>query len=204
MKFEEREGKTFDPLPEDVYQVELFDIEAQEKPSYDDKTKMETVLSFQFVVLDEGEYRGRSIWRNFVPTYLYIGKNGKNALYQITEAMIMRELTDEERFSFGSDFINKLVGYQLRVGVKNKEGKEGKVFSNIDQFYMKKGTLPKLTDEEKEKARPKKKDAVSEVKTALGKNYEEIPTINLDEEEDMTGKQGENQSTTPELSESPF
>ncbi|MEI9966197.1 MAG: DUF669 domain-containing protein [Candidatus Moraniibacteriota bacterium] len=149
ISFPVKEGKTFDPLPEDVYQVELLDIEMQEKPSYNDKSVMENVLSFQFVVLDDGEFRGRSIWRNFVPTFLYIGKNGKNALYEITEAIIKRELTQEEEAMFGSDFINKLIGYQCRVVVKNKEGKEGKVFSNIDSFMPAKSKADPLSDEAK-------------------------------------------------------
>jgi len=179
--FGEQEAKTYEPLPEDMYQVELLDIEMQEKPNYNDKTKMENVLSFQFVVVEEGEYRGRSIWKNFVPTYLYIGKNGKNALYQITEAMIMRNLSQEEKADFGSSYINKLVGYQCRVLIKNKEGKEGKKFSNIDSFLPKKETLKSLTDEEKEKAKPKKKEGMNifEIATIFEKADEEIPVITL-------------------------
>jgi hypothetical protein len=193
INFEMKEGKTFDPLPEDVYQVELFDIELQEKPSYNDKTVMEKVMSFQFVVLDEGGFRGRSIWKNFVPTYLYIGNNGKNALYQITEAIIARELKDEEIATFGSDFINKLVGYQCRVTVKNKESKEGKFFSNIDTFLPKKVSLTRLTSEEKEKSVVKHgKEETG--KNAFGKENSEIPTIQLDEEEFMTNHQGDNMS----------
>lgn len=198
MNMQEQEGKAFDPLPEDVYQVQLFDIEAQEKPSYDDKSKMETILSFQFIVLDDGKFRGRSVWKNFVRPYLYIGKNGKNDLFQITEAMIMRELTEEERHSLTGDFVNKLIGYQCRITIKNKQSKDGtKAYSNIETFLPKKSSLPSLTDEEKEKATPKKK--VEEVKSALGKNYQELPTINLDEE--MTMNQGDNQTATPEPDE---
>jgi len=167
ISFEKKEGGNYEPLPEDMYQVELLDITLQEKPSYNDKTKLEKVMSFQFVVLD-GELRGRSIWRNFVPTFLYIGKNGKNVLYQITESIIKRPLTIEEESTFGSDVINRLVGYQCRIVVKNKNSKEGKVFSNIDSFLPAKEKLQSLTDEEKEKATVKEK-------------VDEIPTINIDE-----------------------
>ena len=178
--FGEQESKTYEPLPEDMYQVELVDIEMQEKPNYNDKTKLENVLSFQFVIVEEGEFRGRSIWRNFVPTYLYIGKNGKNALYQITEAMIMRALKDEEKANFGSSYINKLISYQCRVLLKNKPSKDGKVFSNIDSFLPKKEALKSLTEEEKEKARPKKKD--TEIKETTN---DEIPVVlsSMSEEE---------------------
>ena len=52
-----------------------------------------------------------------------------------------RNLSQEEKSEFGSSYINKLVGFQCRVLIKNKEGKEGKVFSNIDSFLPKKETL---------------------------------------------------------------
>lgn len=189
MKFEEKVGKSFEPLPEDVYQVELLDIELQEKPSYNDKSVMEKVLSFQFVVLDqdERELRGRSIWRNFVPTFLYISsKHGKNALYQITEAIIKKELTEEQKATFGSDYINKLIGYQCRVTVKNKEGKEGKVFSNIETFLPVKTKLPALTEEEKEKARVKKEITTVQPTKPAEDDEESIPTIVLDDETNVT------------------
>lgn len=181
INFEEKEKMEYDPLPEDVYQVQLLDVEMQSKPSYDDKTVMEDVLSFQFVVLDDGEFRGRSIWKNFVPTYLYNGKKGKNALYQITEAIIRRELKDEDKQNLSSDFVNTLVGYQCRVTVKNKTTGEGKIFSNIDTFLPAKANINKLTQEEIEKATPKKKkdEKTAEYTKALN---EEIPVINIEEE----------------------
>lgn len=184
INFEEKEKMEFDPLPEDVYQVQLLDVEMQSKPSYDDKTVMENVLSFQFVVVDDGEFRGRSIWKNFVPTYLYNGKKGKNGLYQITEAIIRRELKDEDKQNLSSDFVNDLVGYQCRVTVKNKTTGEGKTFSNIDTFLPAKSNVTPLTEDEKQKATPKKKqdEKVAEFTNALGKKEEEIPTINLDDE----------------------
>ena len=184
LPFEKKEGGSYEPLPEDMYQVELLDITLQEKPSYNDKTKMEQVMSFQFVVLD-GELRGRSIWKNFVPTYLYIGKNGKNALYQITEAIIKRFLSQEEEATFGSDTLNKMIGYQCRIVVKNKAGKDGKSFSNIDSFLPAKEHLTSLTSEERKKAAVKEKnDGIVNEATALlgGTLIEELPTIHIDDE----------------------
>lgn len=200
------EKKSF-VIPEDVYQVELLDIEM--KDAVDKETK-ETynVLSFQFVIVEEGRYRGLSLWRNYVPTTLYISKKGKNVLFQIIEAMIGRELTNEEYHTMDSDKINRLVGYQCRVTTKNKKTDDGE-YSNIDSFLVKKSSLKSLTDEEKEKARVKtKKNVVEEVAQSLGGTVvdEEIPVINLDEEKDMTMHQGDNQadSNGAKIEEPPF
>ena len=86
--FQVKEKKEYPTIPEDVYQVELLDIDLQQVPSQNNPAEMHSVLKFQFVILDEGEFRGVSIWRNYVPTYLWSGDNTKNALYQITRAMI--------------------------------------------------------------------------------------------------------------------
>jgi hypothetical protein len=177
-RFETKEKKEYPPLPEDVYQVELLDIDMQEVADMNNPGETRIVLKFQFVILDEGEYRGRSIWQNFVPTYIYKGDNSKNALYQITKAIIMRDLTEEERLNFGTDYINKLVGYQCRVGTVNKPGKgknADKVYTNIDKFLPKKMSLPRLTEEEKEKAVVKdKKDVITDINQLTSKQNQEV------------------------------
>ncbi len=209
LKIPVRETKEFPPLPEDVYQVELLEITAEEKPQYKDKSKLETVLAFQFTVVEEGELRGRNIWRNYVPAALWSSqKNGKNVLWQIIEAIIMRELKEEEMDSMDADFLNKLIGFQCRAVVKNNV-KDGKVYNNIDSFLPKKGSLPKLTDEEKEAARIKEKEGepVSDEHLAQPKQYSQpepdpsIPTINLDEDEEEISMADINKDLKDEKSE---
>jgi hypothetical protein len=169
LKVEKKEAMDYAPLPEDVYQVELLDITSEVKPTYDTRNKpdpekeYETVLNFQFVVLDgqddKGEsLRGRNIFENFVPTFLYISKkNGKNKLYKITEALMGRELTPEDEAYMDGAFLNTLIGRQLRIGtIIKKDG--DKSYTNIDK-YLRAGTLINaLTDEEKEKSKIKPKD----------------------------------------------
>jgi len=75
LKIEKKEKMEYDPIPADVYQVELFDITHKETPQYKDKTKTEIVFDMQFTLLegkDENgkDLRGRNIWRNFVPSYV--------------------------------------------------------------------------------------------------------------------------------------
>jgi len=183
-KFDVKERKVYPPIPEDMYQVELFDISMEVIDDKNDAGAKQTILKFQFVVLDAGEYRGRSIWRNFVPVYLWKADNSKNALYQITKAIIQRELNESEMENFDSDYINKLIGFQCRVTTVNKNGK-GKnvdaIYTNIDKFLPKKELLDGLTNEEKEKAVVKPKEAISV--THAPERTDEIPIVGLDEEE---------------------
>jgi len=160
-----KEGKTYPPIPKDIYQVELLDITSRETPTYDTKNKpdnekeYEIVLSFQFTLLDgqdNGEsLRGRNVWANFVPTYLYIGKRGKNTLFKIVEALIGRELTpEEEAKGLSGKSLNSLISKQCRVAIEPKKSGD-KAFDNITDYYKANILFTALTAEEKEKARVK-------------------------------------------------
>ena len=159
-----KEAQAFEPLPEDIFPCELLDVEVEQKPNYNDKNIIENVLKFQFTLLSgfkAGEsLRGRNIWLNFVPIYFYISKkSGKNKLYQIVEALLKRELTQEEEATFSASKLNKLIGMQCRILVKNKPSSDGQsVFSNVDRLLPAVENLTPLTQEEKEKAKIKKTD----------------------------------------------
>lgn len=200
-KFEVKEKKVYPPLPEDIYQVELFDIsmDTVDNKQKDGTVERKDVLKFQFVILDDGEYeadgqklkvRGRSIWRNYVPTFIWEKNNEKNALYQITKAMIQRDMTEEEMKNFSSDVINSLIGYQCRVGTVNVAGKgknADQVYTNIDKFLPKKAALAGLTAEEKEKATVKKdKENVTEsaMPTQAPVMDAEIPVVGQEKKDD--------------------
>ncbi len=169
---EKKEGKTYPPLPKDIYQAELLDITSEERPTYDTRNKpeteqeKETVLSFQFTLLDgmdgEEKLRGRNVWANFVPTFLYIGKNGKNNLYRIIEALIGRELTQEEEVKgITGKRLNTLINKQCRISVEPKQ-KNDKTYDVITDWLKANGDLDSLTDEERENARVKKDDEKEE------------------------------------------
>jgi hypothetical protein len=162
-----KEKAEYPPIPEGIHQVELLDVSVEERPTYDTRNKeddqkvYEKVFKFQFTLLQgkdgENDLRGRNTWENFVPAYLYIGKNGKNKLYQITEALIGRELTQEEEATFQASELNKLIGKQCIIGIKHKKTDKG-TYDNIESFYKAGQPLPSLTEEEKENARVKKED----------------------------------------------
>lgn len=177
VQVEEKEGMDYPPLPKDVYQVQLLDVNSEEKATYDTRNNtfaeqiMETVLSFQFTLLEgkdgETDLRGRNVWANFVPTYLYISKkNGKNKLYRIVEALQRRELTDEDKKLMNTAYLNDLIGKQCRISVEPKVNGD-RTYDNITDWLKANAALTPLTDEEKETATVKKdKDSETEPKIA--------------------------------------
>lgn len=167
-----KEAGEYTPIPADVYTVELLDVNAREVETYDSKKarksddtlapKMEMIFDFQFVLLEgkdgDKDLRGRSLFANYIPSYLYIGKNGKNSLYQIVEALQRQSISpDQEAFGITGKELNMLVGKQCRVVTVNKEVGD-KTYSNIDNYMQMKEAYPSLTVEEKEKSRIKPKD----------------------------------------------
>lgn len=198
---EVKEAKGFEPLPENVYQVEVFDINVENRPTYDTKNKpdlekvYEKVLNFDFVLLsgmdkDGKSLRGRIIGKNFVPTFLYISqKNGKNALYQIAEAILRHELTQEEIATMDSDFISTFIGSQLRVGVKQKKDGD-KTYSNIESWFAVEELKIPLTHAEKDKV-TEALETMRKGKTTTNitdnqnqsEGHDNIPTIQIDEDE---------------------
>lgn len=160
LKIEKQEGKEYPPIPKDVYQVQLIDVEQKEKANYDTRNKpeaeqvMETVLNFQYALLEgkdgEEELKGRRVWANFVPSYLYISsKNGKNKLYRTVEALLGRELElKEEAEGITGKMINDLIGKQCRLSIEPKV-KNDKTYDNITDWLKSNNDLEPLSDEEK-------------------------------------------------------
>ncbi len=176
---EKKEAESYAPLPVDIYTVELLDIVAITGESIDSKEARkkdntlapveETTLKFQFVLLEgkdgDTDLRGRNLFQNFVPSYLYVSKKGKNKLYQIVEALQAQTVSPEqEAFGITGKELNSFIGKQCRVGTVNNT-KDDKTYTNIDKFLAVKDKYPVLTDEEKESARikPKEETAKSDI-----------------------------------------
>ena len=169
INIEKRETKEFPPIPKDIYQVELLDISIQERPTYDTRLKskeeqiIEKVFCFQFTLLegkdkDGKDLRGRNVWANFIPSYLYISKkNGKNKLYRIVEALLGHELTPTEEATLDISILNGLIGKQCRLSVEPII-KGDKHFDSPTDWFKTNNLLASLTDEEKETARVKPKE----------------------------------------------
>jgi hypothetical protein len=171
LQLPKEEAKEYKPFPEDVYTVQLLDVNSKEVESYDSKearkkdanakVEMETVLDFQFVLLEgkdgDTNLRGRNIFQNFVPTYLYISSKGKNKLFQIVEALQGSSLSQKQEAEgiTGAD-LNSFIGKHCRVGTVNKAHGD-KIYSNIDKFLPVKEVFESLTSQEKEDAKIKPK-----------------------------------------------
>jgi hypothetical protein len=176
IQVEVKEKAEYPPLPEKVYQVELLDINLEERPTYDTRNKpenervLEDVLNFQFTLLNgkdkEGNsLRGRNVWENFVPKFLYISKkNGKNKLYQITEALLGEELSPEHIAMMDTGYLNAFIGKQCQVVIKNVK-KDDRVYDKIESYISVDSEMTALTPVEKEKASVKKdKEEIPQVK----------------------------------------
>ena len=182
MQIEKQEATEYKPFPNDIYSVELLDVNSKEVETYDSKQErakgerdvaiMETVFDFQFVLLEgkdgDAELRGRNIFQNFTPSYLYISGKGKNKLYQVFEALQGSDLSPQQEAEgiSGAD-INSLIGKQCRVGTVQKVSGE-KTYSNIDKFYTAKGDFAPLTSQEKEDAKIKPKEDTAPVEVPAG------------------------------------
>lgn len=155
-KIIKEEKKIYPPLPIAIYSTELLAVdlvEAQGKyAKQGDKN-----FKFQWTLLEPADLRGRNIWDNFVPTTLYIGKKGENALWRIVKAFLKRDLTpQEEAEGLTGAFINSLVGKQIKIFVDHRT-KDGNVYNNITSYIPQDTACQPLTEEEKENARVKNK-----------------------------------------------
>ncbi|MDP2763197.1 MAG: hypothetical protein Q8O27_01630 [Enterobacteriaceae bacterium] len=161
------EKKVYPPIPKNVYQVELLEISLNDAKGKFAKPGDKN-FAFQFTLLsgsDKGEsLRGRNVWNNFVPTILYIGKNGKNSLYGIVEAFLGRELTpQEEAEGLTGKMLNSFIGAQIKVFIDHRV-KGDKIYDTITSYMPADSKDVGLTAEEKENARVKvKKEEPKEV-----------------------------------------
>lgn len=162
-----KEGGSYTPLPKDVYQAEIVDIDVDTRENKDKKE--ETFFVITYGILDQGEFRARRVWDNWMTTYLYIGQKGKNKLFKFIEASLRRELTKEEISSFTAIKMNKLIGQQLRLNIEIQNEK----YNKITDWLAAKSPLPELTQDEKEPKQEKEESTTTDAPN-FG-NDEEVP-----------------------------
>lgn len=138
-------GKTFDPVPADVYAVEVLDIEEREGTKFQ-SSEVETQINFKFAIIEEGPYYGRFMWATCAPKVTGGAKQSK--LYQVIVAITGKEFSKDELKRAGEivtpDFLNSMIGSQLRltVSIKDKVDGSGGKTNKIDAFLTKKVDLP--------------------------------------------------------------
>lgn len=139
-KFEVPERKNYEAIPGDVYQVQVTDISEKLMPPYGrpfdipDEEK-ETFINFEFTILDEGEYRGRKLWkaiRPVPPTPPEDSKFKPSWMFRIVSAIQGMPMTYANGINWGAEQTNDLIGKQMRVTV-TKTDKGEKSYNNITE-----------------------------------------------------------------------
>jgi len=146
------ERKEFDALPANLYQVQIGDITQKLKRPWgspQDSEASEEYLTFEFIILNEGDFRGRKLWKDVrpVPPTPSEGNGFKPSwMWRIVSAVFAKPFTYQEGVSFSSNDINALIGRQLRLMV-NQNPKGEKIYNNItDVLSVEKDMEPLLAD----------------------------------------------------------
>jgi hypothetical protein len=156
--------KEFDPIdPTEMYTVEVTKAQLIDnkfyKPDEEDPTKKGSKyqFSFEYVIIDKGEFYGRRLWDYSGLAFKPNGKRGATKLYKIIMAAIKKDINLEECQDFAPDlqtFVTNLeelvVGQQIKVGIENTTNPDtGKIRTKISTYNKTKKTLPKYNPETK-------------------------------------------------------
>lgn len=146
------EKKDWPVMPEDVYQVQITDLTAEESEWQGVK---KDVFKFEFTIIDEGEYYGRKLWKKGSRVSPCPSSNNKAPLtWKVASAVLKHALTEEEGKSFRIADMNALIGKQLRVSVTVTPPKDGKQYNNVESFLMTKTELPVFDESKVNKVHP--------------------------------------------------
>lgn len=167
-------SKEFIPLEDDTYQVEIKSIELQANKFWKAPTEEERKegkgfdkynFSITFIVLEEGEYRGRRIWDNaglsFKPTTKR-GVGGPTKLYKIISKAMGMDFDWDEVSAFAPDtrtlyqnILREVVGKQIRVTIENSKNVEtGKIKTKVVSYAQAKKQLPSYDPDENKQEQP--------------------------------------------------
>jgi hypothetical protein len=161
------------PLPKDVYQVELIDIESKMGKKFQSE-EMEEKLSFTFAIIENTSFYGRKIWQNTNMKFSTGKKSTK--LFEVVCALAEEEYTakDCENPDFiTADFLNSFIGKQLRLSIGQQPGATDPtvIFNTIDAYLPVKEQLPAYSEEKAKKVMAEQFEAA---KTEAG------PTTNVE------------------------
>lgn len=127
--------KEFSLIPEGLYQVSVHDIVEKQKPDFKNPSILKPHFTFTFIILNDGEFRGRRLWLDVSAVLPWPPLAGKKQswMHKVVSAIEKHSITQEEADSFNKESFNALVGKQLQVVVKHSPPKtSGKVYANID------------------------------------------------------------------------
>lgn len=116
----------FEPIPQDMYQCVIRKIELKKDQPVYQSTEVEDVLEFEFEVVEDGQYKGRRLWKKVRPImsagWSKAGKSGSPSwLYKLFCAVNNIQLSDDEAKATDANTINGMIGKQVRLSVKVKD-----------------------------------------------------------------------------------
>ncbi len=146
------EKKDWPVIPEDVYQVQITDLTAEQSEFNGQK---KDVFKFEFTIIEDGPYYGRKLWKQGVQTVPIPYTSGKNPLtWKVASAVAKHPLTEEEGKQYTAAHMNALIGKQIRIGVTVTPPKDGKQYNNAESFLMAKVLLPAFDESKVKKGVP--------------------------------------------------
>ena len=141
--------KEYDPVdPSETYTVQIVKAQLRDNPWHkpdapDPKDRgSKYQFSFEFVILDEGEFYGRRLWDNTSPAFKPAGARQATKLYKIVSNALKREFDLQECFEYAPDmktFVKNLedevVGTQLKVAIENSTNvNTGKIRTKVSTY----------------------------------------------------------------------
>jgi hypothetical protein len=149
------EKKDWPVIPEDVYQVQITDLTAEQSEW---KGEKKDVFKFEFTIIEDGAHYGRKLWKKGSRVAPLPSTNNKAPLtWKVASAVLKHPLTEEEGKSFKIADMNNLIGKQLRIGVSVTAPKEdGKQYNNVNSFLGAKVQLPPFDESKVKKDEPAK------------------------------------------------
>jgi hypothetical protein len=170
VKFEKIEKKEFEPIPANIYQVQIGDITEKLKTPWGSPQGTEPTeqyLTFEFIILNEGAYKGRKLWKDVRPVSPTPSEGGSykpSWMWRIVSAVYKHPFTFQEGASFGPEAVNSMIGQQLRLIVnQTPKNAQGKSYNNITEVLPVEGEMPPLLadNEQSEGVKPTLRETVA-------------------------------------------
>lgn len=141
------EKKEYELLPKDTYQVRITKLDLKKDQPIYNSTEVEDKLAFEFVVVEEGEYKGRRLWLD-VRTIMSAGSNGYSPswLYKLFCAINRVMLSDEEAKGVAAKDIDSMLGQEVRLVVTQQNNRKGEPKNKITDVLPLKGQISASAD----------------------------------------------------------
>lgn len=152
-----REKKEFSLIPEGVYQVQLHDITEKQKPDFKNPSVLKNFLTFTFIILNEGDIRGRRLWLDVSAITPFPPSEGRKEswIHKVVSAIEKHSISQDEAEAFNQEKFNALIGKQLQVVVKHSPPKaSGKIYANVESVLAASSVMPEYETPKKVESFP--------------------------------------------------